>query len=154
MLTAKDDKTYIPVLKKLVKQVYDSGRTTILLTDRINILDKLSKAIPKHDVGFFIPRSGKAQDSELQKKFVMSTYGSARDGTDKPSLDCLILATNCGNIEQAVGRVCRAYPNKQQPVVLDIVDTGCDSMASAAERRKEFYTSKGWEVEEKHIKLN
>jgi superfamily II DNA or RNA helicase len=154
MLTAKDDRTYIPVMKKIAKQIYDSGRRALLLTDRIKILDSISKVIPKHDVGFFIPRSGKEQDEALNKMFVFSTYGSARDGTDKPELDTLILATNCGNIEQAIGRVCRPYPNKQQPIVMDIVDTGCDSMVNSAERRLEFYTEKGWDVEEKHIKLN
>jgi len=154
MLTAKDDRTYIPTMRSLCKQIYQSGRTSLLLTDRIKILDEISKGkIPKHDIGFYIPRSAKKQDEALFKKFVVSTYGSARDGTDRPELDCLIMATNCGNIEQAIGRICRPYPNKQQPVVIDVVDDGCDAMCSAAERRKDFYESKGWEVEVRHIKV-
>jgi len=153
MLTAKDDKTYIPVMKKLCKQIYDSGRVSLLLTDRIKILDKIAKAIPKHDVGYFIPRSAKNQESELFKKFVVSTFGSARDGTDRPEFNCLILATNCGNIEQAVGRICRPYPNKLDTVVIDVVDIGCQEMSDAAERRKEFYESKGWIIEERHVKV-
>jgi len=152
MLTAKDDKTYIPIMKKLCKQIYDSGRVSILLSDRINILDCIARDnIPKHDTGFFIPRSKDNQSSELYKKFVFSTYGSARDGTDRPELNCLIMATNCGNIEQAIGRICRPSPNKPQPIVVDVVDDGCKDMVSAAERRKKMYIEKGWEVEEKFI---
>jgi len=153
MLTSKDDKTYIPMMQKICKQIYQAGRTILLLSDRIKILDKISIVIPKHDVGFFIPRSGEKQDSALYKKFVFSTYGSARDGTDRPEFDTLVLATNCSNIEQAVGRVCRDFPNKSQPIVFDIVDSGCQQMEDASGWRKEFYQSKGWQIEEKRLKL-
>jgi len=153
MLYSKDDKSYIPTLKKICKQVHGAGRTSLFLSDRIKILDKCSKAVPKHDVGFFIPRSGAEKEAELLKPFVFSTYGSARDGTDRKEFDCLILATNCSNIEQAVGRVCRPCPNKLEPIVFDIVDNGCERMESAAEYREKFYEEKGWEVEKRYLKI-
>lgn len=152
MLTSKKNTTYIPMMQKICKKVYDSGRTPIMISQRIDVLDQCAKAIPnKEDVGFFIPRSGKLRDSELQKKFVFSTPGSSRDGTDKQSMDCLIMADRCSNIEQAIGRVCRFKANKQQPVVFDIVDSGCEEMVGSALRRKEFYVLQGWEIEEKHL---
>jgi len=149
--SAKNTK-YIPMMKKIAKKVYDADRTTLFISDRIIILDKVSKAVPKHDVGFFIPRSKDKRDSELLKKFVFSTPGSSRDGTDRPEFDCLIMANWLSNIEQAAGRISRYLPNKQEPVVFDCVDTDYAETRDRAEGRKEFYLSKGWTVEEKFLK--
>jgi hypothetical protein len=153
MLTSKKNDIYIPFLRKIIKQVYDAGRVTLLISDRIKILDMTASVISnKSDIGFFIPRSGKERDSDLLKRFVFSTPGSSRDGTDRVDLDCLIMANRISNIEQAIGRVCRPKPNKKQPVVFDIVDTGCEELLKSSLRRKEFYTQQGWTVEEKHLK--
>ena len=83
---------------------------------------------------------------------MFSTYGSARDGTDKESFDCILMATPIGNIEQAVGRVVRSMKGKVQPVVIDIVDSGCPDMVKRAEYRMRYYDSKEWEIEEKVLK--
>jgi len=152
MLTSKTNKEYVSVMAKICKQIYGYGRTIIFLSDRIKVLDQCSAHIPKHDKGFFIPRSGKKRDDELKKKFVFSTYGSARDGTDKASLDCLVMATPTSNLEQCIGRVVRAHPNKDQPIVFDVVDTGCDEMLRSFNKRLEFYKKKNWTVEIKNIK--
>jgi hypothetical protein len=82
---------------------------------------------------------------------VFSTPGSSRDGTDKQSLDTLIMANRISNIEQAIGRICRFKANKKQPVVFDIVDAGCEEMVGSAQRRKDFYTQHEWEIEEKFL---
>lgn len=153
MLTSKKNDQFIPYLKKIVEQVYRSGRISLLLSDRIKILDLSSRIIPnKNDVGFFIPRSGKERDSDLQKKFVFSTYGSFKEGVDKPSLNCLIMATPTGNVEQAIGRICRFLSDKQEPIVFDLIDSGCNELIRRSEYRKKFYESKGWKVEEKFLK--
>jgi hypothetical protein len=153
MLTSKKNDGYIPMMKKIIRKIYDSDRVTLMISDRIKVLDMCSKAIPnQNDVGFFIPRSGDKRDSDLLKKFVFSTPGSSRDGTDRVDLNCLIMANIISNIEQAIGRVCRPKANKKQPVVFDIVDTGCNELLSSVEYRKKFYKEQGWEVEEKHLK--
>jgi hypothetical protein len=153
MLTSKRNDAYIPIMKKIVRQVYETGRITLLISDRIKVLDMLSGAISnKNDIGFFIPRSAEKRDSDLLKPFVFSTPGSSRDGTDRKEFDCLIMANRISNIEQAIGRICRSKPNKKEPVVFDVVDTGCDELRQSAEKRKQFYISKGWKVEEKFLK--
>jgi hypothetical protein len=153
MLTSKKNDAYIPIMKKVVKQIYDSGRIALMISDRIKVLDMVSCVIPnKNDVGFFIPRSGKLRDSELLKPFVFSTPGSARDGTDRPEFDTLIMSNRISNIEQAIGRICRPKPNKKQPVVFDVVDMGCEELMKSVGRRKEFYTQRGWVIEEKFLK--
>ena len=152
MLTSKKNDVYIPMMQKIVKKIYDAGRIALLISDRIKVLDGVAKVVPKHDAGFFIPRSGKERDNELLKQMVFSTPGSSRDGTDREALDCLVMANRISNLDQAIGRICRPKANKKDPVVFDIVDTGCTELAESAEKRKEFYKQKGWEVEEKFLK--
>lgn len=153
MLTSKKNDKYIPYMKKICLQIYQAGRNVLFISDRIKILDECSKIISnKNDVGFFIPRSGDKRDSDLLKKFVFSTPGSSRDGTDKPEFDCLIMANCISNIEQAAGRVCRSLPGKKQPIIFDIVDNSCQDTLNRSLYRKKFYESKGWKIEEKFLK--
>lgn len=153
MLISKKNDKYIPMMRKIVRKVYHSDRITLFISDRIKVLDRCATIIPnKADVGFFIPRSKEKRAAHLLRKFVFSTPGSSRDGTDRQALDCLIMANCISNIEQAVGRICRSKPNKKEPVVFDIVDTGCDEMVQRAEGRIKFYESKGWKIEKKFLK--
>ena len=157
MLTSTKNDTYIPYAQKIAKRAYQVGRVTLLISDRIKVLDKIAPIIKnKSDVGFFIPRSKDKRDAALYKPFVFSTPGSSRDGTDRDELDCLIMANCISNIEQAIGRVCRFRPNKPQPIVFDFVDTGCEEMVDRAEWREDFYkkmvAEKGWELEIKNLK--
>ncbi len=152
MLASKKNEQYVRFMKKIVKYIFDSDRICICLSDRINLLDKVSKSIPERNkVGFFIPRSGKERDSELKKQLVFSTYGSARDGTDRKEIDALVMLTPTSNLEQCIGRIVRFSPGKKQPVVFDCVDTECEEMVRSYEYRKKFYLSKEWEVTEKHF---
>jgi len=151
MLTSKKNLKYVSVMRKICKYIYSSQRITLFLADRIKVLDECSKVIPKNDVGFFIPRSGKNRDTDLLKKFVFSTYGSARDGTDRPQLDCLVMGTPVSNLAQCCGRVLRPYPGKKQPVIFDTVDTGCSQMVRLSEERELFYRKKEWSVEVQNI---
>ena len=143
-------KVYIKNIQRIVRQISKSDRHLLFIADRIKILDAAAKGcVDQNEVGFFIPRSGKERDAHLARRLVFSTPGSSRDGTDKKELDCLILATAVGNIEQAAGRVVRTSKGKQQPVILDLVDTGDDRLISRSYSRLKFYNQKKWTVEER-----
>lgn len=156
MLDSKKNHSYINTMKQIITFLYRKDRNILIICDRIKLLDKMAKFFPPEDVGFFIPRSGKTRDEQLKRRIVFSTPGSSRDGTDNPTFDCLILATPVGNLDQAIGRVCRFKENKPQPLVFDIVDTGCDEMYNWGLKRKKYYTEKvssdKWKFEEKHLK--
>lgn len=152
MLTSSKNDVYVPMMRKISKKVYDSDRTTLFISDRIRVLDRVAPILPKHDVGFFIPRSKKERDEHLLRKFVFSTPGSSRDGTDRPEFDTLVMANCISNVEQAVGRICRPKPNKKEPVVFDIVDSGCKELKERADWRKDFYKKRGWKITEKFLK--
>lgn len=156
MFDSKKNHSYIDTMKQIISFLYKKDRNILIICDRIKLLDKMAKFFPNEDVGFFIPRSGKTRDEQLKRRIVFSTPGSSRDGTDNPNFDCLILATPVGNLDQAIGRVCRFKENKPQPLVFDIVDTGCDEMYNWGLKRKKYYTEKvstdKWRFEEKHLK--
>lgn len=156
MLDSKKNHRYVKTLKEIINFLYKKNRNILIICDRIKLLDKLANGFPSHDVGFFLPRSGKSRDEQLHRKIVFSTPGSSRDGTDNPDFDTLILATPVGNLDQAIGRVCRFKANKPQPLVFDIVDTGCNEMSDWALKRKKYYTEKvstdNWKFEEKFLK--
>ncbi len=152
ILTSKKNTKYISMMQKISKQILSLQRTTLFISDRIKVLDGVAKILPKHKVGFFIPRSKDKRDAELLKDFVFSTPGSSRDGTDRAEFDTLVLANACSNVEQAAGRVCRYLANKKQPVIFDCVDKEFDELVSRSDKRKAFYESRGWEVEERYLK--
>lgn len=156
MLTSKKQTRYIRTVHKIIDVIYKKNRNILVLCDRIKIIDKLAAGFPEEDVGFFLPRTGKDRDKHLHRKIVFSTPGSARDGTDNPELDCLILATPLGNLDQAIGRVTRMKSGKAQPIVIDIVDSGCPEMVKWGDYRKRQYEQKkqesGWMLEEKFLK--
>ena len=156
MLTSKKQQRYIKTVHKIIDIIYKKGRNILVLCDRIKIIDRLAEGFPKDDVGFFLPRTGKDRDKHLHRKIVFSTPGSARDGTDNPELDCLVLATPLGNLDQAIGRVTRMKSGKAQPIVIDIVDNGCEEMVKWANYRKKQYEQKkqecDWTIEEKFLK--
>ncbi len=156
MLNSKKLTTYVRTLHKIIDVLYKKGRNILTLVDRLKLIDSISKGFPQEDVGYFLPRTGKERDNQLKRKLVFSTPGSARDGTDNPTLDCLVLATPVGNLDQAIGRVCRKKEGKPVPIVIDIVDSGCKDMVKKAEYRKNYYLEKvkknGWTFEEKFLK--
>lgn len=156
MLTSKKQPRYVQTVHKIIDVLYKKGRNILVLCDRIKIIDCLAQGFPKEDVGFFLPRTGKDRDKHLHKKIVFSTPGSARDGTDNPDLDCLVLATPLGNLDQAIGRVTRLKEGKPQPIVIDIVDSGSAEMLKWSKYRMNQYKEKvlefGWQFEEKFLK--
>lgn len=142
---------YIQYIQKIIQKLNTSNRRMLFLSDRIDILDSASEIIKnKNDIGFFIPRSKNERQNALTKKNVFSTYGSARDGTDVKEFDALVMATPTSNIEQCVGRVVRILAGKKQPVVIDLIDTGCKEIQGRSVNRKKFYDSKKWLVVEQH----
>jgi len=156
MLDSKRNQSYVRIIKQVIQFMYKNNRTILIICDRIKLLDKLAEGLPKEDIGFFIPRSGKNRDADLLKKVVFSTPGSSRDGTDRVDFDCLIMATPIGNLDQAIGRVCRFKADKPMPIVIDFIDSGCKEMTDWGLKRKEYYLDKvqkdNWKFEEKYLK--
>ena len=45
------------------------------------------------------------------------------------------------------GRVTRTHKNKKDPVIVDMVDYGCEDMSRTFFKRREYYAKKKWPVQ-------
>ena len=140
------------VIKKVMKQIDQKDRNSLVLSERINLLETCIENLSEGSYGLL---SGTLKQKELERvllqRIILGTYQKGRDGLDVKRLDTLVFLTPPSNLEQAVGRIVRTDNDKLQPVVIDVVDKGCKDMLDRASYRKRFYENKGWKIEEKHI---
>ena len=103
----------------LYKWAPTNNKTTFVSGDKINVLDN---------------------------QLVFSTPGKMRDGVDVPKKDCLILSTPISNIEQMCGRIVRISKNKEEPIIIDLVDIGEPEISKTLYSRIQYYKKKKWKV--------
>lgn len=136
------------------------GRQTIVFADTIAHLETLYEMLEYectavHDVGFYVglpwyegKRAEKKAEREAAKykPIILATFAMASEATDIPWLDACVLATPRSDVKQIVGRIRREYPDKKQPVVLDLVDDDSPVLKAYANKRRSWYRSLGCEV--------
>ena len=170
---------YLKTTGGIVNKLYTQGRTILALGLRIESLLKIAESsnLSKEDIGIFIPGSNEEQrlsvsdtdDLDIafkEKRVVFSTYNACRDGNNRKDLDCLIMCNPTGNIEQAVGRIQRELLGKENPLVIDLIDTQGPQIKSYldpeikvpwfvknSQKRKEIYQKMGWKVETVNLKI-
>lgn len=123
------DETRNAIIADQIVKYLAADRNIIVLTDRIVQLNTLRDMLIQRGtqadfIAFYIgttPASERQQASE--RRCILSTYSMAKEGLDIPRLDTLIMATPKGDIVQASGRVQRKHPEKQTPLIVDVVDT-------------------------------
>lgn len=170
---------FFNVVSDLIIRAFEKDRRILVLGKNIKVLIKLAKRcnLDKKHIGIFLPSSTSEQrlsvsdtdnlkEAFLNKEVVFGTFTGARDGNNRVDLDCLIMINTCSNVEQAVGRIRRAFVGKKTPIVLDLVDTEGPRVWSihdtsrqdeskkigyferSAEKRKEIYKELKWPVKE------
>jgi len=145
-----------------IKKFYNTKRPTLILSDRIEQLIRLAEImerqyrIPAREMGFFIramPRNStyrKTPQAKLPEKLlIFGTYKMLDIGFDMKSLSGLVMATPRSSIEQTVGRIERYLEGKQQPVVVDVVDTAVTDAIKWSRARKVEYDRLGIPVTER-----
>jgi superfamily II DNA or RNA helicase len=138
-------------IAELVAECADGGRRTLVLTERVDHMQAIAAAYlrlrPGAPCGMLCGDTPAAdRDRESAQPTLCATYPMCRQGFDQPRLDTLIMATPVTAIEQCVGRILRAHPDKQVPLVLDIVDP-YSIFAGEARKRMRQYTEWQYEVE-------
>lgn len=142
------------LLVHLCFKAWKAGRRNVVFSNTIAHLELLAAlckkaGIPASDIGqYYGVLKGHQMDSALGKKLIFATPGKMGEGTDAPWLDCCTLACPLSNVEQIVGRVLREYPEKQQPVVFDILDMDSPVFKGYANKRQEYYDKVKAEVKE------
>ena len=112
---------------------------SLILSDRLGHLETLMAMLPadmREEAvmvsGKMTTKKGKAEREQAiadmrsgAKKYLFATYSLAKEGLDIPCLERLYLATpqkDYAVITQAIGRIARTSPGKEDPVCYDFVD--------------------------------
>jgi len=124
---AYNDKRTAVILKD-IRGAVESGRKSLVLTDRLDHVAKMvtALALSHVDVAKFVGGMKEhEQERALECQVVIATWPMAQEGLDVPAFDTLFLATPKSGgtaLEQGIGRIQREYVDKKEPLVVDYVD--------------------------------
>lgn len=144
----------VDYLAKLTKEVADTGRQTLVLGERIVLLENIQRFLTQkygvnpEDIGIYIGKTSATRRDWIAEncKIILATTSMLALGTDIPTLRGLIFATPLADVEQAIGRICRLCSDTKSPVVIDFVDTSYHEAYGWFQGRLKFYKKKDWEV--------
>ncbi|MGD2072141.1 MAG: DEAD/DEAH box helicase family protein [Candidatus Thorarchaeota archaeon] len=146
----KKSKPFIFASRELLKR-FKNERNIIFMAERIKLLENLYNWL-KHDSKSKFYGSGTLE--ALNSKITFATPGKGRDGIDAPHKDCLIMTSPISNIKQLSGRIVREHKNKKTPIIIDMVDYGCERIARTFNSRYDYYKKKNWDIRYILIKDN
>jgi superfamily II DNA or RNA helicase len=134
----------------LLQRLVADGRCVLGLSERVAHLHALRDAVVaaapamRDSIGVL---TGETADRAQQaaRPLLLATYPLCRQGFDKPELDTLVMLTPITSIEQSVGRILRAHPSKQTPLVVDIVDPYSIFLGERRKRHRQ-YEEQGYSV--------
>ncbi len=146
------DKDYQNFVAALAEGHMKMGHKVLVIADRVEFLKTISELVGPR-MGLV---TGTLGDRDLVKQQILSgdldgICGSRQifaEGTNIPPLSCVILTVPINNdslLTQIVGRIQRLYPNKLQPLVLDLQFTGWADRKQN-ESRLGVYLREGWKI--------
>ena len=127
-------------MRGLLRRLKDN-RNLICIAERIKLIEELYKETQSDSKAMFC---GKGSLDTLNSKLTFATPGKCRDGIDAPWKDTVITTSPIANVEQLTGRILRNDTGKKTPIVIDMIDFGCNDIARTFWGRKKFYEKKGW----------
>jgi superfamily II DNA or RNA helicase len=144
----------------LVNQMNQQGKSCLVLSDRVEHLEHLRKAVGEDytDQIYSMGASQKARQArkdcltklrDKEIRCLFATYQLAKEGLDIPSLDCVVFATPHKDkitVVQSCGRVGRKAPGKTAGYVIDYVDTAFSIFQNYGRQRRKMYKSKKFEI--------
>jgi len=141
-------------IAQLAKDLYSTGRQTLVLGERIVQLESIIKfltlqyGVDKKDIGLYIGKTSPTERKRIAENcgIIMATTSMLSLGTDIPTLRGIVFATPLADVEQPVGRVCRICHDTKKPIVIDFVDTFYSEAMGWYQGRLKLYKKKGWEV--------
>jgi len=135
-------KTFLSNIKGMLSKL-QRNRDLIVICERIKLVDLLYNWVSESSKSKF---TGNAQLDKLNYKVVFATPQKMRDGIDAPHKDCVIMTSPISNIKQLAGRVVRSKEGKKTPIIIDMVDYGCEDIRKTFFNRLKFYQTKKWNI--------
>jgi superfamily II DNA or RNA helicase len=118
---------YKVLVTLLARKYADQGHKVLVLSDRVEFLETISKMIGDKAVAVTGKVKGDRESIinsiNFDKDVICGTQQIFSEGISQDSLSCLILATPVNNeslLTQLVGRVVREKKGKQTPVIVDL----------------------------------
>ncbi len=135
----------------IVRGLLAEGRRVIVMSDRRDHLKAMHEALGSELSGLYVGETTKrgraAREDSADKRVVLATSGMAEEGLDIPMLDSIVIVTpksSLSAIEQAVGRVLRAHPDKRHtPLVVDVYEP-FSVFAGMQRKRQNYYEGQGY----------
>lgn len=153
------DVEYQQFIARVAQIQMDKGHKVLIIADRVEFLTNVGALIGEKCVcitggtSFEEREKLKSQIESGAKDCVAGSRQIFAEGISINPLSCLVLAGPIsapahadGLLEQIVGRIRRMYPDKLQPLVLDMQFAGSADRKQNNERIN-FYKRKGWEIE-------
>lgn len=153
------DVDYQAFIARVAQIQMEKGHKVLIIADRVEFLTNVGALIGEKCVcitggtSFEEREKLKAQVESGQKDCVAGSRQIFAEGISINPLSCLVLAGPIsapahadGLLDQIVGRIKRLYPDKLQPLVLDMQFAGSADRKQNNERIN-FYKRKGWEIE-------
>jgi len=146
------------IVEQIKELLLEDGRKMLVLSDRIEHLNKLKEILDKLELAttsFYIGGMKQSKLDESEKaQVIFGTFSMASEALDIPDLNTLVMTTPRKEIEQTVGRILRKV-HEVQPIIVDIVDQLPSFSRQGMVRRKFYknnnYVIKIYEVEENKI---
>lgn len=146
----KDEDRNRQVVEQLVRAA-QVGRKILILSERLHHLDllrelfdrmwtKATDGLPLPSHGLYV--GGMDEDALRASagcQLIFATSQMVSEGLDIPALDTLALTTPLSDIEQAVGRILRPFPDKREPIVIDFIDRCPSKFERMADMRERQY---------------
>ena len=155
-----DDKRNQMICEDVVKAVQE-GRSPLVLTERIEHLQRLAEMLSPHIPNLILLQGGQTRKEmnaalaqlagipETAGRAVLSTGKFIGEGFDDPRLDTLFLALPVswrGTIAQYVGRLHRLHERKREVRVYDYADLNIPMLSRMFDKRCRGYEALGYTI--------
>ena len=143
-----EDRARNEIIVKDIRQQARQGRTSLVVSDRVAHLERLSELAGVTGARILTGQVSKNDRQEIvadlqagKVTVLYSTLSLIAEGFDCPGLDSLLITSPVrfsGRLKQVVGRVMRPADGKQ-PVVIDYVDSRVGLLEHQAKARRRVY---------------
>lgn len=150
----------------ILDDLMENGQhSNLILSDRVGHLQRLYDELPaflqQRAVvidGKMVSKKAKAMREDAIERmrtgelnYLFATYALAKEGLDIPRLDRLYLTTpqkDYAIVTQAIGRVARTFPGKEDPIVYDYIDN-ISSLEKSYKKRRTTYKKLNCNIKER-----